>query len=155
MRIKSEYAGTKLKPYSASGRGGKFVYKVFGVCPKGSSEVTAGGRKGQCYRGTLSDRASSRGASGPSDSSGPPGSGSKFVEKANGKCPGGIHGSRRKRQVGELLHQKNAGSIYRVREVGSCPEGTTLITSGDRKGMCLDRAKVLSREHGALRQELR
>ena len=52
-------------------------------------------------------------------------------------------------------NEKNAGSIYRGREVGSCPEGTALITSGDRKGMCLGLAKVLSREHRALHQELR
>jgi hypothetical protein len=38
------------------------------------------------------------------------------------------------------------GSIYKGRESASCPKGMTLITSGSRKGMCIDEGKVLTRD---------
>jgi ABC-type uncharacterized transport system substrate-binding protein len=39
-------------------------------------------------------------------------------------------------------NRKNVGSIYRKKEAASCPKGTTLITSGSKKGMCIDEGKV-------------
>ena len=39
------------------------------------------------------------------------------------------------------------GSIYRKKEAASCPKGTTLITSGSKKGMCIDEGKVVNREY--------
>jgi hypothetical protein len=38
------------------------------------------------------------------------------------------------------------GSIFKGRESASCPKGMTLITSGSRKGLCIDEGKVLKRE---------
>ena len=162
MCIKWEYAGKpsgsgrSSSPSRSSGSSGsKFISKVDGRCPAGTSEITSGGHKGQCYKGGSSGGSSSRGSS-PSRS-GNTNYGSKFVGKSNGRCPSGTTeitaGSRKgqciKNEARENIdsNKKNVGSIYRKKEAASCPKGTTLITSGSKKGMCIDEGKVVNREY--------
>lgn len=160
MCIKKEYAGSsKPRPTSSSrpssgSSGSSFTSKVNGKCPSGTSEVTAGGHKGECYKGGSSGGSSGKPSSGK-PSSGSTNYGSKFVGKTNGKCPSGTTeitaGSRKgqciKNAAKENIeyNRKNIGSIYKGRESASCPKGMTLITSGDRKGLCIDEGKVISR----------
>ena len=149
----------KVKDSSRSASGGsygsKFVGKSNGRCPPGTSEITAGGHKGQCYRGGSSGRhSSSRESSRPSRDWN---TGSKFVGKSNGRCPPGTSeitaGGRKGRCIKNAAkenieyNKKHIGSIYKGRESASCPKGMTLIKSGDRKGMCIDEQKVIERKY--------
>lgn len=169
MCIKWEYAGkpsgsrssSPSRKSSGGGSGSKFISKVDGRCPSGTSEITYGGHKGECYRGGSggSSGSSSKWSSGATKgSSGAPGGGSKFVAKAGGKCPSGTTavGGRGKwadfcikNSARESIEQNrgNIGSIYKQRESASCPKGMTLIKSGSRKGQCIDEGKVINREY--------
>lgn len=141
--IKWEYAGKpsgsggSSSPSRSSGSSGsKFISKVDGRCPAGTSEITYGGHKGQCYKGGSSSRGS--GKSG--------GSGSKFSQKQNGRCPAGTveitSGGRRGQCIKTEYSSKKAGeylsgSKFRNKEDGRCPNGTIEITSGGRRGQCV------------------
>jgi hypothetical protein len=128
--------------------GSKFISKVDGRCPSGTVEITSGGHKGECYKGGSSG-GSSRRSSGKSSSSRGSGksggSGSKFVQKQNGRCPAGTveltSGGRRGQCIKTEYSSKKAGeylsgSKYRNKEGGRCPNGTVEITSGSRRGQC-------------------
>jgi hypothetical protein len=148
MCIKWEYAGKpsgsgrSSSPSRSSGSSGsKFISKVDGRCPAGTSEITSGGHKGQCYKGGSSGRSSSSRVSGKSG-----GSGSKFSQKQNGRCPAGTveitSGGRRGQCIKTEYSSKKAGeylsgSKFRNKEDGRCPNGTIEVTSGSRRGQCV------------------
>ena len=143
------------RPATASGSSGsKFISKVDGRCPSGTVEITSGEHKGECYKGGSSGGSSRRSSGGssrrssgkPSPSKGSGGSGSKFVQKQNGRCPAGTveltSGGRRGQCIKTEYSSKKAGeylsgSKYRNKEGGRCPNGTVEITSGSRRGQCL------------------
>ena len=120
MCIKWEYAGkpsgSQRSPSpsrkSSGSSGSKFTSKIDGRCPPGTSEITSGGHKGECYIGGSSG-GSSRGSSSRGSSGGSGRSGGK--------------------KAGEYL----SGSKFRNKEGGRCPSGTIEITSGGRRGQCV------------------
>jgi hypothetical protein len=125
--------------------GSKFISKVDGRCPSGTVEITSGGHKGECYKGGSSGGSSRRSSGKSSSSKGSGGSGSKFVQKQNGRCPAGTveltSGGRRGQCIKTEYSSKKAGeylsgSKYRNKEGGRCPAGTVEITSGSRRGQC-------------------
>jgi hypothetical protein len=50
MCIKWEYAGKPSGSRSSGSSGSKFTSKIDGRCPSGTTEITAGSRKGQCIK---------------------------------------------------------------------------------------------------------